>query len=137
MPRVVYLLALSVGAVSAHDIITTKITFSKEISRLIYKRCATCHREGGAKLLKSAGDDEIHRVAGKTVASDSEAGHVLALQYLEAHAHGIRQNQISGEPVSDAHGQNPWQSAVREFKDHEDNEPNREDPQANDQQTLR
>lgn len=30
-----------------HDIITTKITWSKEISRLVYKRCATCHREGG------------------------------------------------------------------------------------------
>lgn len=32
----------------AHDIITTKITFSKEISRLLYKRCATCHHEGGS-----------------------------------------------------------------------------------------
>jgi hypothetical protein len=48
MPRAVLLIALSVGALHAHDIITTKITFSKEISRLIYKRCATCHREGGA-----------------------------------------------------------------------------------------
>jgi hypothetical protein len=48
MPRAVLLIALSVGAGQAHDIITTKITFSKEISRLIYKRCATCHREGGA-----------------------------------------------------------------------------------------
>jgi hypothetical protein len=47
MPRIVLLLALSVGSAQAHDIITTKITFSKEISRLIYKRCATCHREGG------------------------------------------------------------------------------------------
>jgi hypothetical protein len=48
MPNVVYLIALSVGLAQAHDIITTKITFSKEISRLIYKRCATCHHEGGA-----------------------------------------------------------------------------------------
>src|SRR5271166_5408465 len=48
MPRVVYLIALSVGAVQAHDIITTKITFAKEISRLIYKRCATCHHDGGS-----------------------------------------------------------------------------------------
>jgi hypothetical protein len=48
MPKVVYLIALSVGLTQAHDIITTKITFSKEISRLIYKRCATCHHEGGA-----------------------------------------------------------------------------------------
>jgi hypothetical protein len=36
------------AALQAHDIITTKITFSKEISRLIYKRCATCHRDGGS-----------------------------------------------------------------------------------------
>jgi hypothetical protein len=43
----VLLLVVSVGVLQAHDIITTKITFSKEISRLIYKRCATCHREGG------------------------------------------------------------------------------------------
>jgi hypothetical protein len=41
-------IAFSVGAINAHDIITTKITFSKEISRLLYKRCATCHREGGS-----------------------------------------------------------------------------------------
>jgi len=46
--RFLLLIAVCVGAVQAHDIITTKITFSKEISRLIYKRCATCHREGGA-----------------------------------------------------------------------------------------
>jgi len=48
MPRAVLLIALSVGLVQAHDIITTKITFTKEMSRLIYKRCATCHHEGGA-----------------------------------------------------------------------------------------
>ena len=29
----------------AHDVITTKITWSKEVSRLIYKRCAMCHGE--------------------------------------------------------------------------------------------
>lgn len=33
---------------SAHDVITTKITFSKEIVRLVNKRCGTCHRDGGA-----------------------------------------------------------------------------------------
>jgi mono/diheme cytochrome c family protein len=33
---------------SAHDVITTPITFSREISRLIYNRCARCHRAGGA-----------------------------------------------------------------------------------------
>jgi hypothetical protein len=48
MWRFPYLFVVSVGLVQAHDVITTKITFSKEISRLLYKRCATCHHEGGA-----------------------------------------------------------------------------------------
>jgi hypothetical protein len=29
-------------------VISTKITWSREISRIVYKRCASCHREGGA-----------------------------------------------------------------------------------------
>lgn len=33
---------------SAHDVITTPITFSREISRLVYNRCERCHRAGGA-----------------------------------------------------------------------------------------
>ncbi len=31
----------------AHDVITTPLTFSREISRLIDSRCAECHRPGG------------------------------------------------------------------------------------------
>jgi hypothetical protein len=31
----------------AHDPISTKITWGREISRLIYAHCASCHREGG------------------------------------------------------------------------------------------
>lgn len=42
------LLLVSTATIGAHDIITTKITWSKEMSRLVYKRCATCHRDGGA-----------------------------------------------------------------------------------------
>lgn len=34
----------------AHDVITTKVTYSREISRLIYKHCASCHREGGSSF---------------------------------------------------------------------------------------
>src|SRR5437773_2329990 len=33
---------------SAHDPITTKITWSREVSRIVYARCLGCHREGGA-----------------------------------------------------------------------------------------
>ncbi len=30
-----------------HDVVTTKLTWSKEVSRVIYRRCAGCHVEGG------------------------------------------------------------------------------------------
>lgn len=47
MFRAVALIVLSLGAAAAHDVITTKITWSKEISRLVYKRCVSCHRDRG------------------------------------------------------------------------------------------
>lgn len=34
------------GALLAHDPVTTKLTWSAEISRIVYKRCLSCHREG-------------------------------------------------------------------------------------------
>jgi hypothetical protein len=43
--------SLLVGAgivLSAHDVFSTKITWSREISRLVDKRCISCHREGGS-----------------------------------------------------------------------------------------
>jgi hypothetical protein len=42
------LLALTAFHSTAHDVITTPITFSREISRLLYSRCVSCHHEGGA-----------------------------------------------------------------------------------------
>jgi hypothetical protein len=48
MLRAALLILASFGVAEAHDIITTKITWSKEVSRLVYKRCASCHREGGS-----------------------------------------------------------------------------------------
>jgi len=45
--RTAILLGLAATVIGAHDFITTKITWSKEMSRLVYKRCAACHREGG------------------------------------------------------------------------------------------
>ena len=44
----VCLAALLTAHSSAHDVITTPITFAREISRLLYSRCAGCHRPGGA-----------------------------------------------------------------------------------------
>jgi hypothetical protein len=46
--RILAIAVLMSLASSAHDVITTPITYSREISRLIYSRCAGCHREGGA-----------------------------------------------------------------------------------------
>ena len=45
MFRSVALLLAGLGLAQAHDAITTKITWSKEMSRLVYKRCAMCHGE--------------------------------------------------------------------------------------------
>jgi len=33
--------------VQSHDVITTAITWDREISRIVYERCASCHYEGG------------------------------------------------------------------------------------------
>lgn len=35
-------------AAQAHDIITTPVTWDREISRIFFSRCTSCHREGGA-----------------------------------------------------------------------------------------
>jgi mono/diheme cytochrome c family protein len=51
----IFLCGISMAAVtSAHDVITTAITYSREISRLIYSRCAHCHRSGGAAFSLTA-----------------------------------------------------------------------------------
>jgi hypothetical protein len=47
MIRFAILVVLTASVIPAHDVITTKITFSKEITRMMDKRCITCHREGG------------------------------------------------------------------------------------------
>lgn len=41
---------LAVMPAFAHDVITTKLTWNREISRMVYKRCAGCHREGGTAM---------------------------------------------------------------------------------------
>lgn len=46
-PKWAALLLSTTVAASAHDVITTAITFNREISRIIYDKCASCHRDGG------------------------------------------------------------------------------------------
>jgi hypothetical protein len=38
--------SMSAG-LQAHDVITTRITWDREITRIVYSRCASCHHEGG------------------------------------------------------------------------------------------
>ncbi len=43
-------LLLLCAAGFAHDIITTNLTWTREISRIVYHRCASCHRPGGTAM---------------------------------------------------------------------------------------
>jgi hypothetical protein len=43
------ILALPLCAL-AHDPISTKITWSREVSRVVFAHCASCHREGGSSF---------------------------------------------------------------------------------------
>ena len=43
-------LARGCGAAVAHDPITTKLLWTQEISRIVNKHCASCHREGGGAM---------------------------------------------------------------------------------------
>jgi hypothetical protein len=42
----------------AHEPITTKLTWTLEISRIVYKHCASCHHEGGAAPMSLITYDE-------------------------------------------------------------------------------
>ena len=46
MKKLVILFGCAIG-LAGHDVITTKITWNREITRIIYPRCASCHKPGG------------------------------------------------------------------------------------------
>lgn len=46
MRRLFVLLPL-MAAMLAHDTITTKLTWSRDVSRIVWKRCGSCHQDGG------------------------------------------------------------------------------------------
>jgi hypothetical protein len=48
IPRRAILAIASLSVCGAHDVITTPYMWTKEVSRVVYKRCAMCHHDGGA-----------------------------------------------------------------------------------------
>ena len=44
-------------AALAHDTITTKLLWTKEISRLVNRHCVSCHRQGGAAMSLATYED--------------------------------------------------------------------------------
>ena len=44
-------------AARAHDVITTKLTWTQEISRLMNKHCVNCHRESGSAISLATYED--------------------------------------------------------------------------------
>ena len=48
LPALGALLLLCSSPVFAHDPITTKVTWSREMSRIVFAHCASCHRERGS-----------------------------------------------------------------------------------------
>jgi hypothetical protein len=44
------LLGLSFTTTRGHDVITTRITWNREISRVFNERCISCHRQGGSSF---------------------------------------------------------------------------------------
>jgi hypothetical protein len=44
------LFALSLTSTDGHDVITTRITWNRELSRIFNERCISCHREGGTSF---------------------------------------------------------------------------------------
>jgi len=47
MKRVLLIFATCLGVAQAHDIITTAITYDREIFRIMQARCFSCHHQDG------------------------------------------------------------------------------------------
>src|SRR5258708_38394911 len=50
MAKASTLLLLACCSSAGHDLITTKLTWSREVSRLVREKCAGCHRPGGSSF---------------------------------------------------------------------------------------
>jgi len=49
MRRLLAILPLAAAAFG-HDTISTKLTWSRDVSRIVWKRCGSCHREGASAM---------------------------------------------------------------------------------------
>ena len=57
MRRAVRLLVVATAPALAHDPITTKLLWTQEISRLMYKHCVVCHRQSGSAMSLATYDE--------------------------------------------------------------------------------
>ena len=48
--KLALLVVMAPAAALAHDVITTNLTWTQEISRIVYKHCVSCHREGATAM---------------------------------------------------------------------------------------
>lgn len=46
--KLAWLCFLAAPALLAHDPITTKVTWNREMARIVFTHCASCHRDGGS-----------------------------------------------------------------------------------------
>ena len=76
---------LAAAPLHAHDAITTRLTWTQEISRLVYKHCSNCHREGGAAFNLTTLRDRLRLF--RTIEED---GIVLKMDPREADLYGAR-----------------------------------------------
>lgn len=57
--RLILLAAAPFAAVPAHEIISTKLTWTAEVSRIFYRRCVVCHRKGGPAPMSLLTYDQV------------------------------------------------------------------------------
>jgi hypothetical protein len=48
--KLAVVVVMAQSAAVAHEAITTNLTWTQEISRILYKHCASCHRDGGTAM---------------------------------------------------------------------------------------
>jgi hypothetical protein len=53
------LVMLAASPAFCHDVISTKLTWSREISRIFFRNCAQCHRAGGGAPMPLMKFDEV------------------------------------------------------------------------------